>query len=338
MTSIAGLGPHGERAAPPERLALTPREEMTARESRFTVAVVLHTTTSDWARQHLAGIVTTLGGYSAAVVDVVDCQFSIEAQIKALDRLVREAPDAVISIPIGNTAVADAHRSISEAGIKLILMDNTPTGLLPGTDYVSVISADNFGLGQVSAELLAPFIPPKGTVGVLGYRVDFFATNEREIAFKKWIENHRPDVAIRQAKFVDVNQAAEVVDGLIDANPNIDALFAVWDEPAMRAVGALRARRLELPMTTIDLGNEAAIEMAGGGLIKGIGSQQPYDQGKAVAAATLLSLLGQQPPPWVALPGLAVTPKTVVEAYQVVWHAPAPPALMRARRLGASVV
>jgi ribose transport system substrate-binding protein len=338
MTSIAGLGPHGERAAPPEQLELTPQEEAAARERRFTVAVVLHTTTSDWARQHLAGIVTTLGSYSAAVVEVVDCQFSIEAQIKALGRLISEAPDAVISIPIGNTAVADAHRSVSEAGIKLILMDNTPTGLLPGTDYVSVISADNFGLGQVSAELLAPFIPQKGTVGVLGYRVDFFATNEREIAFKKWMESHRPDVAIRQAKFVDVEQAAEVVDGLLDANPDIDALFAVWDEPAMQAVAALRARRLELPMTTIDLGNEAAIEMAGGGLVKGIGAQQPYDQGKAVAAAALLSLLGRQPPPWVALPGLAVTPKTVVEAYQVVWHSPAPPALIRARRSGPSVM
>jgi ribose transport system substrate-binding protein len=330
--SITGLGPHGERAAPPERLELTPQEEAAARDKRFTVAVVLHTTKSDWARQQLAGIVTTLGGYAAAVVEVVDCQFSIEAQIRALDRLVSEAPDAVISIPIGNTAVADAHRSVSESGIRLILMDNAPTGLLPGTDYVSVVSADNFGLGQVSAELLSPFVPRNGTVGVLGYRVDFFATNEREIAFKKWMESQRPDVAIRQAKFVEVDQAAEVVDGFLDVNPDVRALFAVWDEPAMQAVAALRARRQELPMTTIDLGNEAAIEMAGGGFIKGIGAQQPYDQGKAVAAATLLSLLGRQPPPWVVLPGLTVTPKNVVEAYQVVWHSPAPPELIKARR------
>jgi hypothetical protein len=82
----------------------------------------------------------------------------------------------------------------------------------------------------------------------------------------------------------------------------------------------------------IDLGNDAAIEMAGGGLIKGIGAQQPYDQGAAAATATLMALLGQQPLPWIALPGLAVTPENVVEAYQVVWHSPAPPALMKARK------
>lgn len=38
-------------------------------------------------------------------------------------------------------------------------MDNAPTGLLPGKDYVSLISADNFGLGNMAAELLARQLP-----------------------------------------------------------------------------------------------------------------------------------------------------------------------------------
>jgi ribose transport system substrate-binding protein len=84
-------------------------------------------------------------------------------------------------------------------------------------------------------------------------------------------------------------------------------------------------------MTTVDLGNEAAIELAGNGLIKGIGAQQPYDLGTAVATATILSLVGHQLPPWIALPGLAVTQGNVVEAYQVVWHSPEPPDLIKAR-------
>jgi ribose transport system substrate-binding protein len=332
MMSIAGLGPHGERAAPAERLELSEADAATARERRFTAVVVLHTTTSDWSKQQLAGIVTTLGRYSAAVVEVVDCGFSIDGQIHALDRLTGEGPDAIISIPIGNTAVAEAHRRVSRAGIKLILMDNAPTGLLPGTDYVSVVSADNFGLGQVGAALLSPHVPEAATVGLLGYGVDFFATNEREIAFRKWMGTERPDVAIKQAKFANVDQAAAVVDDFVGANPDVRAMFAVWDVPAIQAVTALRARSLSLPMTTIDLGNEVATELAGGGLIKGIGAQQPYDQGVAVAVTTILSLLGRQPPPWTALPGLAVTPENVVEAYQVIWHSPAPPQLLAARR------
>src|SRR5580700_8525864 len=85
-SAISGLGPHGEKATPPERLSLSEAEADEAHRRRFEIAVVLHTTSSDWSKQQLAGIVTTLGRYSAAVVEVVDCAFAIDAQIAALDR------------------------------------------------------------------------------------------------------------------------------------------------------------------------------------------------------------------------------------------------------------
>jgi len=333
---IAGLGPHGERAAPPSLLKLSQADGVEAEARRFTVAIVLHTTASDWAMQQVAGIVATLGRYSAAVVEVVDCGFNVEMQVQSLQRLVAEKPDAVISIPVGNAAVAEAHAQVQRAGIRLVFLDNVPTGLMPGQDYVTLVSADNFGLGQIGAELLADHIVKNGSVGLLSYGVDFFATNERHIAFLKWMETHRPDISVRPVKFDARDQAGRVAASLLDAAPDLDGCFVAWDEPAMLAVSAFKARGAEIAVTTVDLGNAAAIEMAGGGLIKGIGAQQPHDQGTAAATATLLSLVGHQPPPWVALPGLRVTPQNVVEAYQVVWHAPAPPDLLRARKVQAS--
>lgn len=329
---IAGLGPHGERAVPHTLLKFSEADSADAQEKRFTVAVILHTTASDWAKQQLAGIVTMLGRHAAAVVNVVDCSFSIEAQIQALQSAVNDRPHAIISIPIGNTAVAEAHRLVQKSGIKLILIDNAPTGLLPEKDYVSVVSADNFGLGQIGASLLAPEIPRGGVIGVLSYGMDFFATNERSIAFNKWMEAERSDISIRQMRFPDVSQAGKITHELLDANQDLCGLFVVWDEPAMFAIAALKSRSLKIPVTTIDLGNEAVIEMANEGLIKGIGAQQPYDQGVAVATATLLALVGKELPSWIALPGLSVTPQNMVEAYQVVWHSPAPAELIKARK------
>jgi ribose transport system substrate-binding protein len=100
----------------------------------------------------------------------------------------------------------------------------------------------------------------------------------------------------------------------------------------MHAVSVLRERSRLLPMATIDLGNSAAIELASGEIVKGIGAQQPYDQGCAAATAVIMALVGAQPPPWVALPGLPVTAENMIEAYQVVWHSPAPVELIRARK------
>ncbi|MFN3764281.1 MAG: substrate-binding domain-containing protein [Aliihoeflea sp.] len=330
--SISGLGPHGERAAPADQLALSEAGAQTARFRRFSVALVIHTTQSDWSRQNIAGIVTSLGRYSAALVEIVDCAFDVDRQLAALERLAKDNTiDAVISIPIGNAGVANAHMGLAKAGKTLVLLDNAPIGMLPRTDYASVVSADNFGLGKIAAELLAPHIPPQGMVGVLGYGVDFFATHERELAFQKWFATYRQDVRIERAKFVQPERAGATVTSIVEQYPDVSGIFCVWDVPAMAAVEQLRKQGLSLPMTTVDLGHEVAEEMARGGMIRGIAAQQPYDQGSAAAIATLCALTGQKPPPWMAMAGLPVTAENVVEAFQVVWHAPATPGLIASR-------
>lgn len=331
--SITGLGPHGERAVPADQVTVSEADADAARQRRFSVAIVLHTTGSDWAKEELAGIVTTLGRYGAAAVEVVDCGFDAEMQVAALERLAHEAVDAVVSIPIGSNRVAQAHRTISAAGKKLLLLDNAPAGMLPGTDYVSVISTDNFGLGQIGAELLAPHVPYGGTVGILAYGIDFFATHEREIAFRKWIGAHRPDLTLVRGKFADVAQAGATAADLLESHSQLAGMFAVWDVPATAACAAIRAAGRSMPITTVDLGNNVARELAKGEIIQGIAAQQPFEQGIAAGIATILGLLGREPPPWIALPGLAVTVDNVVEAYQVVWRAPAMADLIRARRL-----
>jgi ribose transport system substrate-binding protein len=331
--TISGLGPHGERAAAPERVALFDDDIAAARARRFRVAIVLHTTTSDWAKQQLAGIITVFGDCDTVVIEVVDCAFAPEAQIAALHRLRDEKPDAIISIPVANSAVAQAHRSVARAGIKLLLLDNVPTGLLPGSDYVSLVSADNFGLGKIAAEFLAERLPQGASVGVLSYHAEFFATNEREIAFDKWIRINRPDVQLRVRKFERVQTAGQDALSLMADQPELGGLFVVWDTPAMEAVKALRRAGHQLPVVTVDLGREAAIDLASDGMIHGVAAQQPYLQGLAVARTCILALLGKQTPDWVALPGLAVSSDNVVESFQRVWRRQAPRELLVKARL-----
>ncbi|MEZ7813403.1 MAG: substrate-binding domain-containing protein [Paracoccaceae bacterium] len=322
--SITGLGPHGERAAPPSRITLSGADIDTARDGRFTVAVVLHTVESDYSKQTLSGIVGTLGNCATRVTEVVDCGFSPELQVSALERLSREPLDAIISIPVDNVAVADAHRLVSAAGKRLILHDNVPTGLLPGSDYTTLISADNFGLGLIGAELLSPFVDDGREVVILTYGVDFYATNERELAFGRWMRNNRPKVKVRTHRFSSLETVRETTRNLLGTHPALAGMFVVWDTPAMDAVSVLKDLGTSLPVTTVDLGRSAAISLAVDSPIIGIAAQQPYLQGVATAQAAILSMLGRTVPGWIALPGLAVTRQNVVESYQLVWNAAAP--------------
>lgn len=326
----AGLGPHGERPASPETIGLSPEALRQARDGAFRIAVVLHTTISDWSKRQLAGIRAGLAEAGAAVVDVTDCAYDAATQIAAIERLVSHKPDALISIPFGGSAVSRAFRAASASGIKLILLDNAPAGLLPESDYVSVISSDNFGLGQIAASLLSPHVLKGGSVGIVAYKVDFFATAQREIAFCKWMRRERPDVALTQMKFETPAQSGSAVGPFLDSHPEISGLFVVWDEPAVVSVHEI-ARRVRRPaVTTVDLGRAVADALMRGDVIKGVAAQRPFEQGHAAAIAAVAALTGQNVPAWIMLPGLSVTAANVAEAYRLVGGEPASPALMAA--------
>jgi ribose transport system substrate-binding protein len=271
-----------------------------------------------------------LGDCGTAVTHVIDCGFSPSRQVAALDGLLAQKPDAVISLPVANQEVALAHARLAEAGIKLILLDNAPTGLLPGTHYGTLVSADNFGLGLIAAEGLSPHLPQGAAVGLLGYGADFFATNEREIAFSQWMQTRRPDVTICQDAFAKIEEAAPKTAAMLAAHPDLAGLFVVWDTPALHAAEVVRRHANALPMATVDLGEEAAIGLAQGAPFAVIAAQQPYLQGVAAAQTTILTLLGRLTPAWIALPGIAVTRENVVESFQRIWRSPAPQAMLKA--------
>lgn len=326
---VLGLGPHGEFAASVEQLQLEPKKIELARAAAYRVALVLHTTASDWSKLQIEGISTTLARFGASLIEIIDCAFSAERQIEALGRLRSERPDAVLSIPVDTVATADAHRNLAAAGITLVLMDNVPAGLLARRHYASVVSADNFGNGQLAAELLSGAVPRGGSVGVVGFGVDFFVTNERELGFRKWLKEHRPDVKTRHIVFPEPDSAGDAVTRFL-AEQAVDAFFVVWDDPAMDVVDALRRLGRSVPITTVDLGERVARELASGGLIHGVAAQLPFDQGVAEATTAIMALVGEEPPPWIALPGVAVTRSNILEAYSAVWHRPAPPNLAAA--------
>lgn len=328
--TISGLGPHGERAAPPERVTLLPEDRAAAKARGFRVAVVMHTLDSDWASQQLSGMVGRFGDCGTAVTHVIDCAFSPLAQVEALDRLLSQKPDAIISLPVANEEVAFAHARLADAGIKLVLLDNVPTGLLPGQHYGTLVSADNFGLGKIAAEGLSRRLPQGAEVGLLGYAADFFATNEREVAFAKWMRAHRPDVTIRQDAFGRIDEATRRTQAMLAAYPDLAGLFVVWDTPALKAAEVLRGKSRPIPIATVDLGEEVAIGLAQGAPFSVIAAQQPYLQGVAAAQTTILTLLGRPTPAWIALPGIAVTRSNVVESYQRVWRKPAPQSVLQA--------
>ena len=293
---IVGKGPNDEEPASPDDLQLTDDEAARVREGGFEVGVVMQTMDIDWSTLQVQGITETLEKYGVKVAAVTDANFDVQQQIADIQNMIQIAPDAIISIPVDDTATAEAYRSVSEAGIKLVFIHQAPRGLSHPDDYASVVSPDNQGNGEVAAEMLAELVPEGGVVGIVDYGIDFFTTNQRTLRVEEWLETNRPDIEVRKTDFIDPSNAGDTAGNFATANPDLDGLFVIWDAPAMQTVSALRAAGLDIPITTIDLGNEVAIELARGGLVKGLGAQRPYDQGVAEALATMKALVGDGDP------------------------------------------
>jgi ribose transport system substrate-binding protein len=120
---------------------------------------------------------------------------------------------------------------------------------------------------------------------------------------------------------------------MLTRNADLDGIWAVWDVPAEGVLAAARANgRDDLNITTIDLGQNVAIDMAKGGPIKGLGAQRPFDQGVSEAILAGYGLLDKKAPPYVAVNALPVTPDSLSDGWDAVYHAPLPPKVQEASK------
>lgn len=301
-------------------------------EKKLKAAISMHYAGNDWSTAQIEGLKDTFAKMGIEVIAVTDAQFKSEKQVSDLETIMAKKPDIIVSIPVDAVSTATAYKQAAEAGAKIVFMDNSPNGLEHGKDYVSVVSADNYGNGIEAAHIMGEKLDGKGKIGVIYHDADFFVTKQRTEAFEKTIKESYPGIEIVVRSGISgPNDGEKVASALLTKNPNLDGLFVVWDVPAEGALAAVRAAgRDDLVITTIDLGTNVAIEIAKDGVIKGLGAQLPYEQGVAEAILAGYAMLGKEAPSYVAVPALKVTPDNVLDAWQLVYNQEAPAAVKNA--------
>lgn len=324
--TIYSTGPNGESAVNADTLGLTDEQIQKVKEGGYKAAICMHYGGNDWATAQISGLKATFEELGIEVVSVTDANFSAEQQVSDIETVMALNPDIIVSIPTDATATADAYKSASKAGIKLVFMDNVPSGMTAGQDYVSCVSADNYGNGRIAADILAESLDGKGDVAMVYYDADFFVTNQRDQGFRDEMAEKYPDITIvAEQGFTDENGCSEQGDAILTQYPDIDGIYASWDVPMEGVLSAIRAagKEGEIKLATIDLGNNLAKEIAAG-TVEGLGAQLPYDQGVAEATLAAMSLLGEDCPAYVAVPAKRVDQSNVLTAYKDVYHIEAP--------------
>lgn len=327
--AVLSKGPNGETAAPASAAELTTDEIAQVKAKKATAAIVMHYGGNDWATAQVAGLKSEFGKLGIDVVAVTDANFKPDQQVSQLQTVLTKKPDIIVSIPTDPVATASAYRAAAAAGSKLVFMDNVPKGMTAGKDYVSAVSADNYGNGVVSGYEMVKALGGEGKIGAIFHQADFFVTKQRYQGFLDTIKKFPKIKVVAKTGIAGpdfAGQAQVAASAMMTKQPDLAGIWGVWDVPAEGIMAAARAAgNQNLKIATEDLGTNVAIALAKNKLVVGLGAQRPFDQGVTEARLGAMALLGKKTPAYVAVPALPVDHNNVLKAWQQVYRS-APPA------------
>ena len=291
----------------------------------------MHYGGDDWSAAQIAGLTQRFGELGIEIVATTDANFEPEHAGVARSRPCwRKNPSIIVSIPTDPVATKDAYKKAAAQGVKLVFMDNVPNDMVAGTDYVSVVSADNRGNGVVSAHLAAQAMGCEGTIGLIYHEADFFVTRDRYDGFKTTIQEQYPEHHDRRREGRHGLRLRGPGAGGGERHAHQDP----GPEGDLGRLGRARRRRhrggprgqprwtsSSPPRTSARTSRSSWPRTS---YVKGLGAQRPFDQGVTEAKLAATACSARRRPSYVALPALPVSHENVLQAWEDVYHVDPP--------------
>lgn len=348
------VGPEGDAAALPADISLgglsmqdyidmaragsiDAPEDIVSQVEGMTAAIAMHGLDDDWPQLQIAGMTMVLEAFGIDIVSVTGGEWKAALQQENLETVIQLKPDLLLSIPVDQTVEGPVYREVVDAGIKFVVIDMVPDGLsYDDGDYVTAVAASSRGNGTAAADIMADYFAntiglTEAKVGVMRLNFLHAVTEERALGFEARVAEYYPwiDTSVKvDFDIADIiGSSYATAEGTLTANPDLDGFFAVWNAPASGISDACRALGMDpasFVITTSDLSEAAALEIASDGFLKGLGSQDPFAQGVAEAISGIKALIGEEVPPFIAVPGYAVNKGNVLEAFEFILQREAP--------------
>ena len=214
-----------------------------------------------------------------------------DSQASQIQTLINDEPDALVVLPYDGEQLTPVAEQAMEAGIPVINVDR----LFASPDAArATILGDNYEIGVKAAEFLASQLDCEGNVveiqGIAGISV----TTDRTQGFADTIEELCGDginiVAQQPADFLP-DMGLEVMEAILQANDDIDAVYTHDDDMAEGVVAAIENAGREDEMILTGAGGSCAAfdRIEAGGLYAATYLYSPTMAGSAVNMARLIA-------------------------------------------------
>ncbi len=229
---------------------------------------------------------------AGAELIVVDAQDNVSKQISDLEDLLQRGIDVLVINPTDSDAVVPAVMIANSSGIPVIAVDRN----VAGGELAAYVVSDNVAGGHLAAGYICEQLGGSGLVVELQGIPGASATNERGEGFNSGIAELCPDVTVvaRQTANFSRAEGLSVMENILQAQGEIDAVFAHNDEMALGALQAITAIGQDVLIVGFDATDDAvaAVEACTMGATV---AQLPADLG-AMAVEHALEIIAEGAP------------------------------------------
>lgn len=202
---------------------------------------------------------------------VLDSQNNPAKELANVQDLMVQNPKMLLINPTDSDAVGNAIKMANQAKIPVITLDRVATK----GEVVSHIASDNRVGGKMAGDFIADKIGADAKVIQLEGIAGTSAARERGEGFKQSQEQHKFKLLGSQPADFDRTKGLNVMQNLLTAHPDVQAVFAQNDEMALGALRALQtAGKSDVIVVGFD-GTADGVKAVEGGKLAATVAQRP---------------------------------------------------------------
>jgi len=235
---------------------------------------------------------------------IYDAQDDSGKMTSSMEDLVQKKVGAILVNPTDADAVVPSILKANAAGIPVFTIDRGATS----GEVVTHIASDNVAGGKMAGEFLAEQSGGSGKVVELGGIPGTSAARDRGKGFHEAMEKY-PNIEIVASQAADFNRdrGLTVFENILQAQPEIDGVFAHNDEMVLGAIAAAEAAgRKGIVFVGFDAVDDAVKAVKDGRLAATV-AQQPKEMGLLGVEYAVKYLNGETIPDNVPVPLMVVT-------------------------------
>ena len=238
------------------------------------------------------------------IIQASERDIDVEKQMQIVENLIQRKVDAICVTPNGAREIVPAIVKATQAGIPVFVVDmkvDEKTLQEAGGKIVSFAGSDNFEGGRLAGAFVASRLGEKGLAAILEGIPGHETGESRSKGFRAAVKD-KPGISLvsSQAAGFDRAQGYNVMQNVLQAHPDLQAVFACNDLMALGAIEAIAAsgRTGSICVVGFDAIDEAKDAIRAGKMDATI-AQYPAEMGRVAVESAVKHLKGEQVPAFV---------------------------------------